>query len=291
MSKYIALAAAVTVAALLIVHAQDANGIKFRTDARAQDSEAANLIRLGEEAAKRGQYEQADTLYAKAASLGERPEITPALLYLGIRALGSGNRLAAEGFFERLLRIDPKGPQAGPALSWLGTMRLQDPAEAESLYKQALEIEKPGSLDAADTVRNYTALMRRLGRLDEATALEVQTREARSAAAPAPPAQPRALPAGVYRVGDGITAPKLLSKTEPQYTEEARAAKIQGTTILMVEIGPDGLARNLEVNRSLEPGLDQKAIEAVQQWHFSPATKDGAPVTVQATIEVGWRLQ
>ena len=64
MSKYIALAAAVTVAALLIVHAQDANGIKFRTDARAQDSEAANLIRLGEEAAKRGNRSYGIWLYS-----------------------------------------------------------------------------------------------------------------------------------------------------------------------------------------------------------------------------------
>jgi protein TonB len=50
------------------------------------------------------------------------------------------------------------------------------------------------------------------------------------------------------------------------------------------------VAENFEVVRSLEPGLDQKAIEAVGQWRFKPGAKDGAPVTVRATIEVNFRL-
>ena len=99
-----------------------------------------------------------------------------------------------------------------------------------------------------------------------------------------------ALPAGVYRVGGGVTAPRLLHKIEPQYTEEARGGKIQGTVVLMVDIDPLGTATNVEVIRSVEPGLDQKAVEAVRQWQFQPGTKDGSPVTVRATIEVNFRL-
>ena len=60
--------------------------------------------------------------------------------------------------------------------------------------------------------------------------------------------------------------------------------------MLGVDISPDGTASNFEVIRSLEPGLDQKAIDAVQQWRFQPGMKDGAPVTVRATIEVNFRL-
>jgi TonB family protein len=92
-------------------------------------------------------------------------------------------------------------------------------------------------------------------------------------------------------VGGGVTAPALLYKTEPEYSEEARAAKYQGTVLLYVEVVPDGTAQNIVVRRSLGLGLDEKAIEAVRRWKFRPGTKDGQPVTVQATIEVNFRLR
>jgi len=60
---------------------------------------------------------------------------------------------------------------------------------------------------------------------------------------------------------------------------------------LSVEIGPDGIARNINVVRGLGLGLDENAITAIQQWHFQPGTKDGAPVPVVASIEVNFRLQ
>jgi len=67
-------------------------------------------------------------------------------------------------------------------------------------------------------------------------------------------------------------------------------AKYQGTVTLYVEITPDGRATNIKVLNSLGLGLDEKAIEAVSQWVFKPGLKDGQPVTVQATIEVNFRL-
>src|SRR5437588_116589 len=62
---------------------------------------------------------------------------------------------------------------------------------------------------------------------------------------------------GVFRVGGGVTAPSLLSKVEPEYSEEARRAKYQGTVVLYVEVYPDGKAHNLKVLRSLGLGLDE----------------------------------
>jgi TonB family protein len=94
----------------------------------------------------------------------------------------------------------------------------------------------------------------------------------------------------VYRVGDGVTAPKLISKAEPEYTEEARRAKIEGMVVLHVAIQPDGRAHNVRVTRSLDAGLDQKAMEAIEKWTFQPGQKDGKPVAVAATIEVNFRL-
>ena len=66
--------------------------------------------------------------------------------------------------------------------------------------------------------------------------------------------------------------------------------KIQGTSVLYVEVGPDGLAHNVRVVKSLGFGLDQKAMDAVQVWKFQPGTKAGQPVTVAATIEVNFKL-
>src|SRR5215472_14738811 len=95
---------------------------------------------------------------------------------------------------------------------------------------------------------------------------------------------------GVYRVGGGVTAPSLLFKVEPEYSEEARKAKYQGTVQLYVEVDPSGRAQNIRVVRSLGLGLDEKAIEAVRRWKFKPGYKDGRPVTVAATIDVNFRL-
>jgi len=95
---------------------------------------------------------------------------------------------------------------------------------------------------------------------------------------------------GVYRVGGGVTAPIVLSKKDPEYSEEARKAKYQGTVLLAIEVNPSGTATNIRVVRSLGLGLDDKAIEAVKQWKFKPGYKDGKPVTVAATIEVNFRL-
>jgi periplasmic protein TonB len=95
---------------------------------------------------------------------------------------------------------------------------------------------------------------------------------------------------GVFRVGGGVSPPTLLYKVEPEYSEEARRAKYQGTVVLYVEVSPDGKAHNLRVVRSLGLGLDEKAMEAVNKWKFKPGLKDGKPVTVAATIEVNFRL-
>jgi TonB family protein len=75
-----------------------------------------------------------------------------------------------------------------------------------------------------------------------------------------------------------------------QYTPEAKRASIEGTVVLYIQVYPGGRAHNIKVQSSLGSGLDAKAIEAVQQWRFSPGTKHGKPVVVPATIEVKFRL-
>jgi len=95
---------------------------------------------------------------------------------------------------------------------------------------------------------------------------------------------------GAYRVGGGVSAPRALYAPDPEYSEEARKAKWQGTVVLWVIVGPDGRPRDIRIQRSLGMGLDEKAIEAVRQWKFDPAKKDGQPVAVQINVEVNFRL-
>ena len=96
---------------------------------------------------------------------------------------------------------------------------------------------------------------------------------------------------GIYKLGDiGVTAPIAKFTPEPDFSEEARKAKYQGTVTLAAVIGPDGRPRNLRVVRSLGMGLDEKALEKVKTWLFEPGKKNGQPVSVAMTLEVDFRL-
>ena len=95
---------------------------------------------------------------------------------------------------------------------------------------------------------------------------------------------------GAYRIGGGVSQPTLLVKVEPEYSEEARKAKFQGAVVLQIIVDEKGNPRDIKVIRPLGLGLDQKAIEAVEKWKFSPGKKDGKAVPVIAQIEVNFRL-
>jgi periplasmic protein TonB len=95
---------------------------------------------------------------------------------------------------------------------------------------------------------------------------------------------------GVFRVGGGVSAPVPIYQPEAQFSEEARRVKHQGVVLVQAIIGADGRPRNLRVIRALGMGLDEKAIEAVRTWRFTPAVKDGQPVAVAVTVEVNFRL-
>ena len=88
----------------------------------------------------------------------------------------------------------------------------------------------------------------------------------------------------------GGPVPVPIFSPEPEYSEEARKAKFQGTVTLSVEVDASGRVRNVNVMRRLGLGLDEKAIEAVQRWRFKPATMGGQPVPMLAEVRVSFRL-
>lgn len=95
---------------------------------------------------------------------------------------------------------------------------------------------------------------------------------------------------GVYRVGGGVTSPRIIYAPDPEFSEEARKAKYQGVVVLWAIVGTDGRTHDIRVVRSLGLGLDEKAIEAIRQWRFEPGRKEGVSVAVQVSVEVTFRL-
>ena len=243
---------------------------------------ALSVLKLADLEKRQNHRESAETLYARAAQiLAGRPEAAPALIGLGKLALGVKEWDQAYDYFRQAQAADKA--QAGSALMWMAVARERQgkPDEAETLYGSALAVMDPNSADAAPATRLYASLLRAKGSSADLEALDERARALGKRVKTEP------VPAGVYRMGAGIASPTVAQKSEPQYTEEARAAKLQGPVLLTIEIAPDGRAHNIQVRQSLGLGLDETAADAVSQWVFKP---DGVPVTVLANVEVNFRL-
>jgi len=90
--------------------------------------------------------------------------------------------------------------------------------------------------------------------------------------------------------GPGVTPPRPLKQTEPNYTDEARRAHIQGTVILDVVVHKDGTATVIKIVRGLGYGLDENAKAIIEKWEFEPGKVNGQPVDVEIQISVGFHL-
>jgi protein TonB len=95
---------------------------------------------------------------------------------------------------------------------------------------------------------------------------------------------------GIYHVGGGVAAPQLLFAPDPEFSDEARRAKFQGVCVVSLIVDAQGNPQRVQVVRHLGMGLDQKALAAVKQYKFKPATLQGKPVPVEVNIEVTFRI-
>jgi protein TonB len=96
---------------------------------------------------------------------------------------------------------------------------------------------------------------------------------------------------GPYRPGSGITPPSLLREVRPDYTEDGRRRNIEGDVVLEIVVRRDGTVGDVKLLQGLGAGLDQRAIDAVRQWRFSPARRLGAPVDVIVEVAVEFKLR
>jgi TonB family protein len=95
---------------------------------------------------------------------------------------------------------------------------------------------------------------------------------------------------GVFRIGKGVTPPRVIYQTDPEFSEEARKAKYQGTCVLGLIVDANGRPTAIRVINALGMGLDEKAIESVKNWKFEPGKKDGHDVSVEIAVEVDFHL-
>jgi TonB family protein len=89
----------------------------------------------------------------------------------------------------------------------------------------------------------------------------------------------------------GTTPPRATYTPVPEYSEQARKKKIQGTVLLSTLVNEQGQPTDIRIERSLGYGLDENAVQAVSRYRFSPAIdRDGHPVAVRIRIEVSFQL-
>lgn len=204
-----------------------------------------------------------------------------ALLIAAVAASGVGLWLIRSGQL-RLPDLDrPSAAAPTPTIAAPTTIEAAAPAP-ESSPLTADDLEK----EVDEQVQQKTREMR--ARLEkDHEVLRAGTVE--GARAPAPSSgEP---PLDVRRVGGEIAPPRVLTRMQPVYPEQARLARVQGVVIVEAVIDEHGDVSNVRVLKGLPLGLDGAAVAAVKQWKFAPATLQGKPVAVYFLLTVNFKVE
>jgi protein TonB len=95
---------------------------------------------------------------------------------------------------------------------------------------------------------------------------------------------------GLRKIGGGVSEPVVLYAPEPEFSEEARKAKVAGNVLVYLQVDTNGRPTHVHVIRGIGLGLDEKAVEAVRQYKFKPAMENGHPVPVEMNVEVNFQI-
>ena len=96
---------------------------------------------------------------------------------------------------------------------------------------------------------------------------------------------------GPYRAGSGVEPPRLLREVKADYTEDARQHGLAGDVVMEIVVRTDGSVGDVKILQGLGRGLNDRAVQAVRQWRFSPARRQGAPVDVIVEVAVEFKLR
>jgi protein TonB len=93
----------------------------------------------------------------------------------------------------------------------------------------------------------------------------------------------------VYDLSTGVSPPRATRTKKPEYTDRARRAGIQGSVVVRFVVTSNGLPKRIVVVERLDTDLDRAAVEALREWRFEPATKQGKPIAVHLSAEFTFR--
>ena len=188
------------------------------------------------------------------------------------------------------LKVQASGPQPYATDFYLWTMA------ATPVVKRALDIcEANSNIKPEDLALALELQADLLGRKEEGAPFWDRATKIRADRIAAAYAAPQVLVAasGINapdRISGDVSQPEVLTKREPEYTENARLMRYNGVAQFSVIINNQGIPIRIRLVRGLGYGLDENAAEAISTWRFRPATKNGAPVAVMANIAVSFRL-
>ena len=234
---------------------------------------------------------------------------SPHDILLKVRSLGLSDKTMdqAEPLLEKAVQrwaeSDPRNPEYAESLTLLGMIRQVRAgtdfqalrANVEPLYRKALSVYDrsiipPAPVDLALTLELEAATLNAIGEVQDATPLSqraavIRAGRVREIQEGAPKI------AAAYKPGEGIAAPAVISKVDPEYTNQARFLKLQGTVALKLVVDELGRPQDISLVRGLGFGLDENAVRAVRSWRFKPGSSEGLPVPTIANVELNFRLQ
>lgn len=261
------------------------------------------LMELAKLHLNRGDYARPEQLYREADPIArdawgtESPEYASLMndigryYHLRVR-FDEAERFYKLGFAIRVRLLGREHPDVATSVNNLAVLyeNLVLYPKAESYYRTALSIREdklgPEHADTILSLEHFARLLHKLSRPDEAAAYEQRARQYRTA---------RSEPTETVDIGPMAASevdqpPLLLERTEPDYTDEARIANHEGSVLLQTDVDSDGHARNIVVIRHLGLGLDEQAVEAVKQWRFRPARRNGQRVACRVRLEIAFRV-
>lgn len=233
-----------------------------------------------------------DAARAAERAVALRPDLQEARYILGVAHLRNQSNSNALEQAEAALKTDPS---FSPAL-YLKVVALAGmSANAFSAATDETQDVRKVLLDKVGArVDEAEAALRRFAELEPTHAEIPQLREQLETLRVYGRALERAAPpgaaGGILPSKDVTTKARMLSRPEPLYTERARKNGTRGTVTLRLVLGADGVVRHILVVRALPDGLTENAIAAARRIKFIPATKDGLPVSVYATIQYNFNI-
>ena len=186
-------------------------------------------------------------------------------------------------------RVDPIYPPVAKASQVQGTVVLSAIIGKDGSVEKLIVVSGPPMLirSAIDAVSQwqYKPFLLNGQPIEVATTINVNyTFEGNApAATPGPQSSLQSEPSA-------RSIPELVFKVEPEYTPQAKAAKVHGVVTLNLVVDKRGLPTNVHVVKGLESSLDKNAVATVEQYRFKPALENGQPVEKAINVEINYQL-